>query len=246
MLPLYLSELYQRRITRFPQRADRVRGSPCGTGNRICKSGPMFVTNHVLSGVVIGRYFEQRPVIAFVAGVGFVASLAAFLLGFRPPSAPERNPNLDLSVRVSRGHPHSRGSATHLLALRKPSCITHEAGDDTHPGCSAATPGAKGGAAAATQGRVRLKSPPFGGAPSQNPHSWTDPGKGSYGARRFTSHTSEGATPISSQAVQRSGWSPLIVSPPPVRSHRLAPLDPEKETHGASARRDRAISRYFG
>jgi hypothetical protein len=38
-------------------------------------------------------------------------------------------------------------------------------------------------------------------APLWNPHSWTDPGKGSYGARRFTSHTSKGGTRISSQAV---------------------------------------------
>jgi len=30
----------------------------------------MFVTNHVLSGVVIGGYFERRPVTAFVVGVG--------------------------------------------------------------------------------------------------------------------------------------------------------------------------------
>lgn len=30
----------------------------------------MFVTNHVLSGVVIGRLFERRPVTAFVVGVG--------------------------------------------------------------------------------------------------------------------------------------------------------------------------------
>ena len=30
----------------------------------------MFVTNHVLSGVVIGRYFERRSVTAFVVGVG--------------------------------------------------------------------------------------------------------------------------------------------------------------------------------
>jgi hypothetical protein len=30
----------------------------------------MFVTNHVLSGVVIGRWFERRPVTAFVVGVG--------------------------------------------------------------------------------------------------------------------------------------------------------------------------------
>lgn len=29
----------------------------------------MFATNHVLSGVVIGRIFERRPVAAFVAGV---------------------------------------------------------------------------------------------------------------------------------------------------------------------------------
>jgi hypothetical protein len=29
----------------------------------------MFATNHVLSGVVIGRVFERRPVAAFVAGV---------------------------------------------------------------------------------------------------------------------------------------------------------------------------------
>ncbi len=31
---------------------------------------PMFVTNHVLSGVVIGRLLEQRPVAAFFVGVG--------------------------------------------------------------------------------------------------------------------------------------------------------------------------------
>jgi hypothetical protein len=30
----------------------------------------MFVTNHVLSGVVIGRLLERHPVVAFVAGVG--------------------------------------------------------------------------------------------------------------------------------------------------------------------------------
>ena len=30
----------------------------------------MFVTNHVLSGVVIGRLLERRPVAAFVVGVG--------------------------------------------------------------------------------------------------------------------------------------------------------------------------------
>ena len=30
----------------------------------------MFVTNHVLSGVVIGRCFERRPVTAFVVGIG--------------------------------------------------------------------------------------------------------------------------------------------------------------------------------
>ena len=32
--------------------------------------GPTFVTNHVLSGVAIGRYFERRPVTAFAVGVG--------------------------------------------------------------------------------------------------------------------------------------------------------------------------------
>ena len=31
---------------------------------------PMFVTNHVLSGVVIGRFLRRRPVTAFVVGVG--------------------------------------------------------------------------------------------------------------------------------------------------------------------------------
>jgi hypothetical protein len=30
----------------------------------------MFVTNHVLSGVIIGKAFERRPVAAFLAGVG--------------------------------------------------------------------------------------------------------------------------------------------------------------------------------
>jgi hypothetical protein len=30
----------------------------------------MFVTNHVLSGVIIGKVFERRPVAAFLAGVG--------------------------------------------------------------------------------------------------------------------------------------------------------------------------------
>jgi hypothetical protein len=41
----------------------RVRDSAAG-------SAPMFVTNHVLSGVVIGRLLERRPVTAFVVGVG--------------------------------------------------------------------------------------------------------------------------------------------------------------------------------
>ena len=30
----------------------------------------MFVTNHVLSGVIIGRFLKRRPVAAFVVGVG--------------------------------------------------------------------------------------------------------------------------------------------------------------------------------
>ena len=30
----------------------------------------MFVTNHVLSGVVIGRLLERRPLAAFAVGVG--------------------------------------------------------------------------------------------------------------------------------------------------------------------------------
>jgi hypothetical protein len=30
----------------------------------------MFVTNHVLSGVVVGRLLERHPVAAFVVGVG--------------------------------------------------------------------------------------------------------------------------------------------------------------------------------
>jgi hypothetical protein len=30
----------------------------------------MFVTNHVLSGVIVGRLFQRRPVMAFVVGVG--------------------------------------------------------------------------------------------------------------------------------------------------------------------------------
>jgi hypothetical protein len=37
----------------------------------------MFVTNHVLSGVLIGRALERRPVAAFVAGVGSHLALDA-------------------------------------------------------------------------------------------------------------------------------------------------------------------------
>ena len=36
----------------------------------VSRSRPMFVTNHVLSGVVIGRLLERHPVTAFVVGVG--------------------------------------------------------------------------------------------------------------------------------------------------------------------------------
>jgi len=36
----------------------------------VCDSGLMFVTNHVLSGVLIGWPMERRPVAAFLAGVG--------------------------------------------------------------------------------------------------------------------------------------------------------------------------------
>jgi hypothetical protein len=37
----------------------------------------MFVTNHVLSGVLIGRALERRPVVAFVVGVGSHLALDA-------------------------------------------------------------------------------------------------------------------------------------------------------------------------
>jgi hypothetical protein len=39
-------------------------------GEQACHSVPVFVTNHALSGLVIGRALEGRPVAAFVAGAG--------------------------------------------------------------------------------------------------------------------------------------------------------------------------------
>ena len=39
-------------------------------GIRNCRSGPLFVINHLLSGSVIGRLSGRRTVAAFVAGVG--------------------------------------------------------------------------------------------------------------------------------------------------------------------------------
>ena len=41
----------------------------------------MFVTNHVLSGVVIGRLLERRPVAAFVVGVGRISCWTWCLTG---------------------------------------------------------------------------------------------------------------------------------------------------------------------
>jgi hypothetical protein len=35
-----------------------------------CEDEAMFVTNHVLSGVVVGRVLKQRPTTAFLVGVG--------------------------------------------------------------------------------------------------------------------------------------------------------------------------------
>jgi amino acid transporter len=90
------------------------------------------------------------PAMTFVAGVGFVASLAAFPLGFVPPAG--------LSGIPTSIYPYVLAAVILILgapplifyALRKPSWITHEAGDDTHAGSSAPKAGAKGGAAAAT------------------------------------------------------------------------------------------------
>jgi len=53
----------------------------------------MFVTNHVLSGVMIGRAFERHPVAAFLAGVGSHLVLDAvphWGCDFRVEGAPER------------------------------------------------------------------------------------------------------------------------------------------------------------
>jgi len=36
----------------------------------VCEDEAMFVTNHVLSGVLVGRWLKQKPTTAFVVGVG--------------------------------------------------------------------------------------------------------------------------------------------------------------------------------
>jgi hypothetical protein len=58
-----------------------ARSAGCGIGapldlsrspgpSPVCHSGTVFVTNHVLSGVIIGQVLRGRPVAAFVVGVG--------------------------------------------------------------------------------------------------------------------------------------------------------------------------------
>ena len=89
------------------------------------------------------------PAMTFVAGVGFVASLAAFLLGFVPPAG--------LSGIPTSIYPYVLAAVILVLgapplafyALRKPSWNTHEAGDDTHAGNSAPKAWGKAGTAAA-------------------------------------------------------------------------------------------------
>jgi hypothetical protein len=44
----------------------------------VCKSGSVFVTSHVLSGVLIGRAARGRPTTAFIAGVGSHLVLDSF------------------------------------------------------------------------------------------------------------------------------------------------------------------------
>ncbi len=52
--------------------------TPCLlAGRRVCKSGGVFVTSHVLSAVLIGRAARGRPVTAFAAGVGSHLALDA-------------------------------------------------------------------------------------------------------------------------------------------------------------------------
>jgi glutamate:GABA antiporter len=72
------------------------------------------------------------PAMTLVAGIGFAASLAAFLLGFVPPSG--------LSGIPASIYPYVVGAVILALgapplvfyALRKPSWVTAEIGDDTH------------------------------------------------------------------------------------------------------------------
>jgi hypothetical protein len=53
---------------------DKVSGTSefadCSYALRFCHSGQVFVTNHALSGVLIGRALERRPAAAFVVGIG--------------------------------------------------------------------------------------------------------------------------------------------------------------------------------
>ena len=43
----------------------------------VCQSGFVFVTNHALSGVLIGRALERRPIAAFIVGLGSHLALDA-------------------------------------------------------------------------------------------------------------------------------------------------------------------------
>jgi len=71
------------------------------------------------------------PAMTLVAGVGFCASLGAFLLGFVPPAG--------LTGIPSAAYPYVVGAVILVLgapplifyALKKPSWITHQIGDDT-------------------------------------------------------------------------------------------------------------------
>jgi len=71
--------------------------------------------------------------------------------------------------------------------------------------------------------RGRAGSRLFGGAPLQNPHSWTDLGKGSYGARRFTSHTSEAGPSYPHRRFSSRGVRPVTrtVSHAPAKATAL-------------------------
>lgn len=104
------------------------------------------------------------PAMPLVAGVGFVASVLALILGFVPPSGlggvpPNLYPVVMAVVIIVLG-----GPPFIFYALRKPSWVSKPIGDDTHEGDPARTPAAAATAPSSSGPSPSPPTPPPGDA----------------------------------------------------------------------------------